>query len=83
MIVYPQSGSTSCPDLLIGLGIAAANYPQAYEGWYPNATFMIRHCNGTYDFRITNPNITPAPSPIATRALAVSSNSKSRPFGYY
>ena len=26
MIVYPQSGSTSCPDLLIGLSIAAANY---------------------------------------------------------
>ena len=72
MIVYPQSGSTSCPDLLIGLSINAPNYAGAYENDYPNATLMIRHCNGTYDFRIINPNITPAPSPIATRALAVS-----------
>ena len=31
MIVYPQSGSTSCPDLLIGLSITAANYPSDYE----------------------------------------------------
>ncbi len=26
MIVYPQSGSTGCPDLLIGLSIVASNY---------------------------------------------------------
>jgi len=31
MIVYPQSGSTSCPDLLIGLSIVTAQYVNAYE----------------------------------------------------
>ena len=72
MPVYPQSGTKSCPDLLIGLSVAAWNYPQDYEGYYPNASFMIRHCNGSYGFRTIDPSITPAPSPIATRALAVS-----------
>jgi len=73
MIVYPQSGSTSCPDLLIGLSIVASNYANAYESYYPTPSFLIRHCNGVYGFRtIVAPSITPAPSPIATRALAVS-----------
>jgi hypothetical protein len=69
MIVYPQSGSTSCPDLLIGLGVVyAGNYPNAYEGYYPNASFLIRHCNGVYGFRV----IEPAPPHLSARALAVS-----------
>ena len=73
MIVYPQSGSTSCPDLLIGLSIVTAQYANAYENYYPSPSFLVRHCNGSYDFRtIVAPSITPAPSPIATRALAVS-----------
>jgi hypothetical protein len=73
MIVYPQSGSTSCPDLLIGLSVYAGNYANAYENYYPNPSFLIRHCNGTYSFQsIVAPSITPAPSPIATRTLAVS-----------
>jgi hypothetical protein len=73
MIVYPQSGSTSCPDVLLGLGFYASGYANAYEGYYPNPSFLIRHCNGSYDFQtIVAPSITPAPSPIATRALAVS-----------
>jgi hypothetical protein len=73
MIVYPQSGSPSCPDLLIGLSIIAAQYAQEYQNYYPTPSFLIRHCNGFYDFQtIVVPSITPAPSPIATRALAVS-----------
>jgi len=73
MIVYPQSGTTGCPDLLIGLSIVTSNYANAYEKYYPTPSFLIRHCNGSYDFRtIVDPSITPAPSPIATRAFAVS-----------
>jgi hypothetical protein len=71
MPVYSQSGTKQCPDLLIGLSVVA-NYPQDYEGWYPNPTFLIRHCNGSYSFRTVDPSITPAPSPIATRTLAPS-----------
>jgi hypothetical protein len=72
MIVYPQSGSTSCPDLLLGVSAVAGQYVNAYENYYPNPSFLIRHCNGSYDFQTIVPNITPAPTPIATRALAVS-----------
>ncbi len=74
MIVYPQSGSTSCPDLLIGLSVVVtAQYANAYENYYPTPSFLIRHCNGSYDFQtIVASSIRPAPSPIATRALAVS-----------
>jgi hypothetical protein len=73
MIVYPQSGSTSCPDLLVGLSIVTPNYASDYEGYYPTASYLIRHCNGAYDsvYGIV-PSITSTPSPIATRALAVS-----------
>jgi hypothetical protein len=73
MFVYPQSGSTSCPDLLIGLNVYAGNYPNTYEGYYPAPSFLIRHCNGAYDFEtIVDPSVMPASSPVATRALAVS-----------
>jgi hypothetical protein len=73
MIVYPQSGSTSCPDLLIGLSIIATTYPNAYENYYPNASYLVRHCNGVYGFHpIVDPSIAPAPPLIATRALAPS-----------
>ena len=50
----------------------APNYAGDYEGYYPNPSFLIRHCNGAYGFQTIDPSITPAPSPIATRALAVS-----------
>jgi hypothetical protein len=73
MIVYPESGSTTCPDLLLSLSIVATNYVNAYENYYPTPSFLVRHCNGSYDFQtIVAPSITPAPSQIATRALAVS-----------
>jgi len=74
MIVYPQSGSKSCPDLLIGLGVIyVGNYPNNYRGLYPTPSFVVRHCNGSYGFRkIIDPSITPAPPLLATRALAVS-----------
>jgi hypothetical protein len=73
MIVYPKSGSTSCPDLLVGLSIVTAQYANAYESYYPDPSFLVRHCNGSYNFQtIVAPRIAPAPSPIATRALAVS-----------
>jgi hypothetical protein len=49
MIVYPQSGSTGCPDLLIGFGVlGTANYANAYQGNYPTALFVVRHCNEAY-----------------------------------
>ena len=69
MPVYPQSGSTSCPDLLIGLGIMAPNYASDYEGYYPTPTFLVRHCNGAYDFQTIDPSITPAPSPSSDPRL--------------
>jgi hypothetical protein len=74
MVVYPYSGSTSCPDLLIGLGVVyAEDYPNAYQGYYPTPSFLIRHCNGFYGFRaITDPSITPAPPLLSARALAPS-----------
>ena len=47
MIIYPQSGTRNCPDLLIGFGLVwAGGYPGAYQGYYPNGMFLIRHCNG-------------------------------------
>jgi hypothetical protein len=74
MIVYPQSGSTSCADLLLGLGVVVTpNYANDYENVYPTPSFLIRHCNGSYDFQtIVAPSTKPAPSPIAARAFAVS-----------
>jgi hypothetical protein len=74
MTVYPQSGSTSCPDLLIGLVAYTPQYANAYLGWYPNATYLVRHCNGTYDnvYSIVDPTITPAQATRATRVLAPS-----------
>ena len=61
MIVYPNSGSTSCRDLLIGL-------------WSPpTPSFLVRHCNGAYGFRtMVDRSIVPAPPLLATRAIAVS-----------
>jgi hypothetical protein len=75
MIVYPQSGSTICPDLLIGFGVlGTANYANAYEGYYPTALFIVRHCNGSYGYlrTIVDPSISPAPPLLSTRALVVS-----------
>jgi len=73
MIVYPQSGTPSCPDLLIGLNVYAGQYANAYENYYPTPSFLVRHCNGAYSLQtIVDPSITPAPPLLATRALAVS-----------
>ena len=74
MTVYPESGTTSCPTLLMGVSIAAPTYQSAYENYYPLASFLVRYCNGTYsNLRpIADPSITPAPPLLATRALAVS-----------
>ena len=73
MTLYPNSGTKNCPDYLIGLYNYAGGYPGSYEGLYPNPSFLIRHCNGSYDFQtIVAPSITPAPTPIVTRTLAVS-----------
>ena len=72
-VVYTQSGTTYCPDFLIGYYIAAPSYPSAYEGNYPYASFLIRHCNGTYDFQaIIDPSVSPSPPLLATRAMVVS-----------
>jgi hypothetical protein len=74
MIVYPEPGTTSCPTLLIGLGvITTESYAGAYENDYPTALYLTRHCNGSYGLRsIVDPSITPAPPLISIRAMAVS-----------
>jgi hypothetical protein len=75
MIVYPQSGATTCPDLLIGLGVLnASNYATAYENDYPTALYLVRHCNGAYSYlnTIAVPSITPSPPLLSARALVVS-----------
>jgi hypothetical protein len=74
MIVYPDSGSQKCPDILIGLGvIVAENYPNNYQGLYPNPSFVVRHCNRTYDFQpIVDQNLWPQTWSLSTRAIAVS-----------
>jgi hypothetical protein len=85
MIVYPQAGTPSCPTLLIGLGVVhARRYPNAYEGYYPTASYLVRHCNGAYGFRtIVDPSITPQPSILSTRTLVVSQFSGDRPGTVY
>ena len=73
MIVYPRSGSTSCPVLLLGLSVYAGEYAKAYENYYPAPSFLTRHCIGAYGFHaIVDQSITPAPPLLATRALVVS-----------
>jgi len=74
MVVYPDSGTTSCPTLLIGLGVVnTSNYANEYENDYPTALYLVRHCNGAYSLRtIVDPSITPSPPLISTRTLAVS-----------
>ncbi len=76
MIVYPQAGTPSCPTLLIGLGLIsvfAQQVPNAYEGYFPTASYLVRHCNRAYGFRtIVVPSITPQPPLLSTRTLAVS-----------
>jgi hypothetical protein len=74
MIVYPGSGTTSCPTLLMGVSGVAPSYPNAYEGYPPTASFLVRYCNGTYSnlLPIADRSITPAPSLIASRTMVVS-----------
>ena len=74
MVVYPESGTTSCPTLLIGLGVlTTGNYANAYENDYPTALYLVRHCNGSYGLgAIVDPSVTPPPPLISTRAMAVS-----------
>jgi hypothetical protein len=48
MTLYPQSGTTSCPDHLIGVLTNTSEYAGAYESWYPTAQYLVRHCVGTY-----------------------------------
>jgi hypothetical protein len=86
MIVYPQSGSTSCPDLLIGFGVlGTGNNANAYEGLYPTASFIVRHCDGAYgNLRaIVDPSITPSPPLLSTRTLVVSQFSGDPPGTLY
>ena len=58
----------------MGVSIVAPTYLNAYENYYPPASFLVRYCNGTYsNLRpIVDPSITPALLLLATRALAVS-----------
>ena len=31
-------------------GRSTANYPNAYQGFYPTPSFLVRHCNGVYGY---------------------------------
>ena len=59
------------------------NYANDYEAYYPTSLFLVRHCNGAYNLQTIAPSITPAPSPIASRALAVSEFSDDPPGTIY
>ena len=51
------------------------NYATDYKGYeYPTATYLMRHCNGTYDklYSIADTALRPAPPLSATRVFAVS-----------
>jgi hypothetical protein len=73
MVVDPHSGTSNCPTLLIGLNVYAGEFSNAYQGFYPTASYLVRHCNAAYGFHtIADPSITPQPPLFATRALAVS-----------
>ena len=75
MVVYPESGSTRCPDLIIGLGaLFTPNYANDYEGFHPNGLYMVRHCNGAYSSlgAIAVPGLDPSPALISARTVIVS-----------
>ena len=73
MVAYPGSGTTKRPDLLIGLGVLGApNYPGAWQGMYPNPTFLVRHANGSYDFQVIDSSAWGATWSLSTRAMIAS-----------
>jgi hypothetical protein len=52
MVIYPGSGTSHRPDILIGVGVVnVGNDPNNYQGLYPNPTLLVRHANGSYDFQ--------------------------------
>ncbi len=85
MVIDPYSGTTSCPDLLIGVGfIETSSYAKAYRRYYPTPLFLVRHCNGVYGIRaIVDPSITSAPPLMSTRSIAVSQFSGDPPGTIY
>ena len=73
MVAYPGSGTKKRPDLLIGLGVlSAANYPGAWQGMYPNPTFLVRHANGSYDFQVIDSSAWGGTWCLSTRAMIAS-----------
>jgi hypothetical protein len=75
MVVYPESGTTSCPDHILGLGlIYMPNYANDFEGYHPNASYVVRHCNGTYTYlnTIAVPGLNPSLPLLSARTIVVS-----------
>jgi hypothetical protein len=75
MTLYPESGSTSCPDLIIGLGVIyTPNYANDYEGIHPSALYLVRHCNGAYTSLspIAVPGLSPSLPLLSARSIVVS-----------
>ena len=81
MVAYPNSGTASCPDLMLGVGyiVVTSSYAGAYHGkrnyYYPKASLIIRHCNGAYAMAmrtVNDPSKSPMPPLIASRSIAVS-----------
>jgi hypothetical protein len=75
MTLYPDP-SNSCPSLLIGGYDAKTPYASNAIGGNnkaPGAYYLIRDCQGRYVSReIFDPNISPKPPLVATRAIIVS-----------
>ena len=72
--LYPYSSGSACPDILVGFTMGTAAFDDDVGIAYPNAQYVIRHCNGSYD----NPRMVgdetqvPAPALESVRTLTVS-----------
>jgi hypothetical protein len=75
MTVYPDSGSASCPDLIIGLGVIyTPDFANDYEGIHPSAMYVVRHCNGAYTSlgAIAVSSMNPSTPLLSARTIVVS-----------
>ena len=74
MLSYPYP-SASCPSYLIGFEADTPDFtPHERFGFFnANANFLIRHCDGSYEWRqILDPKIVPKPKLVSARTLVMS-----------
>ena len=75
MTIYPELGSPSCPDLILGLGVIyTPNNANDYEDVDPTAFYLVRHCNGAYTSlgAIAVPGMNSSPPLLSARTVVVS-----------